>query len=373
MPALDEQDLRHGLRALTAGQPPAPDDRPVRSAARARSIRRRRAAAGVAAAVALAAPVAVLATGVGRPAPDRAARTLAAWPDRSEPGSASLAASAEAAWRTRPEGARREGERIRRLYAGTLPGARGTEVVVFAACVETCDKVVLAHTDPDDVTGRTERDTPWILRTGTVPPETDLGFTPVGWTFPARNTVDGPSTMLFVLADPRVRSVTWGAGVETGELPRHGAAFAGDIGHHDSRPYVTLGLDRDTVVFRGLFGVPGLAEVPVAWMRRPAEADPHPLGWRSTHSGNGQLFSRADSGSMHVGETELEWAVFLRCAGAVPLRVAAGAGGRTVPCDGATHRVPARAARDGWIAVELSADSEYVTYRYALASRPRSG
>jgi len=351
---LDENDLRSGLRALTAAPPPAPADRAQSSARRYRTIRRRRAGAAVAAAFAVAVPVVALA---GReptgPAPvvDLAA-SMRTWPEHVDGDYRDHTRFAYVtAERAEPGGD------VRWLYAGKVPGT-STIAVAYARCGErACTGAALVYKE-DDGSPRGN----WLVVREE--PVAELAERPFGWYFRgARGSV------LFALGPAYADRLRYDAGVTRGTIDGDDGVFVGEIGWLRQTPSTQM-LDGDRVVLEGALRVPGADRDAIAHAEPlpliTAIPAPYAIGERIS----GQVGVLGLDGGLHDAPDRGRFRVFVRCVGSGRAIVLAGAETSVqVPCDGEVHAGPPELeGRPGYV-VSVSADDPYTTYEVVVGER----
>lgn len=355
---LDENDLRTGLRALTAGPPPAPPERARASVRRWRAQRLRR--AGVATVTAFAVAVPVLAY-VGRddepPGVRLASSPLAAWPDRRE--GRFLRLSAMAADQAAFEGVAQDpGTTMRWLYAGQVAGAKdGSVVAVWARCDDTsCGSVVVATGVEGSVDGPD-----FAFHVGNAADVTG----PLGWYFPAE---DG-RTALFALGAPEARTLAYEVpGGDSGELRSGDGVFAGNVGPVGARPALRIADGTGRVLAEGGLGVGRVESVGFGFERLPAAIDRAmaPSGYRLGAHVIGHVTHGHDV-PVNAGDT---YRVLVRCAGTARATITTPSGARaTVPCDGEVHAGPPDETATGYGFATVTSDDPYTVFRAAIAIR----
>jgi hypothetical protein len=391
MPILDEDDLRQGLRALSAAPPAALGGLEERSVLRARHIKVRRVATAALTVVALAAPAALVAVRLGDKPPARLA-PVASWPDRRDPALHEVASAAFADW-ARTD-ALNPGETIRWLYAANVPHTDEI-AVAFATCdAERCSRIVIAHADRNAAESDPGDDpdvSPWRERTypldDTLPPPV-----PATYLTPPDGDEDlGPTNVVAVVAPPGGVRVTWTSPARfpgtggSGELELRDGAFVGDVGYLSDQVTFTVRDRYGRELYTGLVGdpaerglVPNAPQVPEIEL---------PAGYESHASERGQATARSGL-SIQRGVTKKPYTVFVRCRGSAPLVVVAdGRRGKAV-CDGQVHAVvsdvPVSTDRsedtrdhmaddvpvdEGDVEIYHESDDPYTTFALAIATR----
>ena len=362
----DENDLRAGLRALTADPPAQPVDRVDAAVRRAGAIRRRRAAVT---AVAMLLPAAGFGTRHLLPDPGRAFTPVAEWPDARDRSLDRYAAEALREWDERYDTDLAPGETVRWLYSGRVPGTESI-VVAFATCVvDRCGRLVLLHGLTKDV-GTPDGDrsfSHWTGETRAIDPDAEPA--PLSAYYWGADAGRGSTNVVFVLAGPDAARVTYESPARrpgtggSGEIPRAGAVFAADVGYLSAPATITV-RDRDgDVRYRGPVGTPDdIPSVP-----RVDHVDPGPR-YDVDLSMSGQLSDGDDSlrhGSLGAGR----YVVFVRCLGDRALRVTVEGVPHRTPCDGRARRVtaPFPKPRDRWLEIELRTSDRYTAFALAVA------
>ena len=364
---MDEQELRGGLRTLTAGQPALSEALAERSARQYRVTRRRHralAAAGVAAALVAAVPAVVALRAPEAKAP---AAAVASWPDARDPAWVATGDRALAEFeRVRPHDVP-AGATVRWLYAGLVPSTDEAVVAAWAYCLgKSCPTVVLANGFRHQVTDLGDEDV-WSFDVGFLPstgPEV-----PVSTYLNGPRGAHGPTTVVFALASPKTRRLGWESPRlrprtgGTGVLTRQGGAFIGDVGYV-SGP-VSLLLAGRTPVPVGV--ADSVTPVPVGNVPMP---DPVvlPSSYRFVEGGASQL--RDDHESFHQGSfAGRRLAMWARCEGSAPVRVTYLSRPYFVTCDGAVHLTFADQPGGDVLIVAFSSTDPYTGLAYAIGYR----
>lgn len=360
----DENDLRTGLRALTAAPPPQPPDRALRSIAHARTIRRRRAAAA-----SLAVLVPAVALGVLALVPAREARPvpLAKWPDRRDPALVATSEVALGEWLDRSSTPLGPDRRVRWLYAGRVPGVDGV-FVAFATCGPVgCDRFVAMLGPADATPDGDPNSSAWLMDSR----DLDPAAPPAAYTryLDGPRTTNGPTNVVLAVAGPDAARVTWESPARrpgtggSGELADAGGAFAANVGYLSDHATVTVYDRAGAVVHRG--PVAGADRVPSArWL--DGDLDPGP-GWAVLSAMKGQLRYQD-----HSEDTTIDrpYAVFVRCLGPGPMAVVLDGEETDATCDGRVRRVtPVRPAPRGGVTTRLTAHDPFTVFEVVYAER----
>jgi hypothetical protein len=379
MPTLDENDLGSGLRALSEGAPPAPDERVRRSVTRARRIRARRVAGTVAAVAALVVGVPVLVPrGAPKPVPADMASAVRQWPaHRERKYRAYEDAALDQAWLPVRPGV--DGWTLHRLYTGDVPfdppfGHDRPVVVAFAVCRDGCHLALMIAAPAD---GGGPARSGWVRVTGWVAPGAPTR--PLAWLLDGDVVMKhGVTTLLLVLPPPGATRLTWRAPTLAGSQgstarPRDGL-FAVDAGFVTADPEYTLTDARGGVLYTGPARVPGARQVPVgrSELTPPIEL---PAGLKGV-TGSGEQLDNGDSDTfdMDIPRGTRFW-FFFRCLGPVPVTVTGPGVRETVRCDGEQRTLLADrpAPASGTYRVTYASSSPYVSYQAEFASPARPG
>lgn len=351
---LDENDLRTGLRALTATPPTAPGDRAARAARKHVTIRRRRAGFAVATAFAVAVPVVALAQRPpsGPPVVDIAS-SVRTWPDRRNAGYDDVLERAYFSVEGKPPG-----DSVKWLYADDVPGT-GLVAVAWAECgTVTCTEVSLAWAERAKLPR-----TAWAAVSEEVDAQTPER--PFGWYFRA---AEGEGSVLFALGPSYATRLTYD-GPAAGTVQGDGGVFVGRLGWVTRTPVVRMYDGRDRLLIEGVLGVPGPVDS-VAFAEPVAPVTDVPKGYVLGTTVQGQVGVYTGEGTIEAPR-ESVFRVFIRCRGSAPADVLIGAEDSvTVPCDGQVHPgLPDMAGRPGYVVIP-TADDPYTTYSIAFAMRP---
>lgn len=358
----DENDLRAGLRALTAATPAQPAERVDRAVGRARRIRQRRAALATAAVVLPAAVIGLRLT-AAPPAADDA--TVLGWPVHRDPELAAYEENAWGEWRFHHEVP--SGEGVRFLWSARLPGAGERTIgVAFATCsADACSRAVLLTATESHAAEPPADDGAnfWLGDAREI--DQRVGLTPLS----TYAVSDGGGNTLLVLAGPDAQRVAWsspskrpGTGGAGEVAPLGGGAFVQDVGYLSAHTTITVYDATGAVRHEGRAGGP--TEVPLAPMVVDVEVPP-------THQEVSAFAGQASAPftSVEGAAKPGRYAVFARCLGTAPLRVVVGSATGQVVCDGTTRLAIAEVPLpDGaGYEVEVTSEDPFTSFAVAMA------
>jgi hypothetical protein len=362
---LDENDLREGLRALTAAAPASPHlvDRSVGRAARIR--RRRMTALAVATVVAVAVPATTvrLAANERRTPAAHTPTTIRDWPRHIDPALQPYLDRAISDYLRPGAFHEAEGDPVP-LFAADVPGTDEV-AVAFALCHEECTAAVLSFATKSSALEDTGDPgvSNWISITRDV-----VGGVPVAplatYLRPSDNR---PGNVLVVLGPPETAAVSWTSEPKrpdtggSGRLDPFGGAFAGSVGYLSAPAKLSLLDAKGRLVAAGTAGTDTLLPaVP------PVDAPALPAGWELAGGAGGQL----ENGSTSLIDSSPGGAsaVFVVCDGFRPVAVVVAGVNASAPCDRQAHQIDFPPVRSGDLEVHLSGDP-YTAYHFVLAKR----
>jgi hypothetical protein len=369
---LDEDELRTGLRALSAGPAPPAPGLAERSARRARVVRARRVVAGglVTAAAALAAVPVVLPH--PRPArPVTMSTSLLSWPDLRDPAWYAATDVALSEYLRMPHEPIPEDETVRWLYGGLVPGT-GHVAAVWAYCrPEGCSRVVVARSMRENALtpGSEEGFTQWPADEAVVGPESPAA--PVStYLMGHSGAPDGPHTVLLVLAPPGTRGVgysspTLRAGTgESGVLHQDRGAYLGDIGYLSADARITV---TGAAPYEGPAGTTDAngdrQHGFTRWVPDAVLPAPYP------RSGSGREQLSGSSGFHDATRHGGRVAVAARCRGTAPVAVTVGRKTVHVACDGANHVAFTGEPFHGALELDYEATDPYTAFAVVYGFR----
>jgi hypothetical protein len=368
-----EDELRNGLRALTAAPEPLPYDLAERSAARAVVQRRRRVAlTAVAAATAVVAAVPLTAS-VRHPKPLPMARSLRTWPQYVDPHWAAAYDVAKGEYE-RSHGGPPSGT-ARPLYVGGIDQdarALADVWVVWAYCgPNDCTRVVsaTAHVDDAFATGTEPHLNYWDWHDGEIVPGAPT--VPLGALLVGASRGHGSTTVVAVLPPPDTTAVSWSSDERrpgtggSGELPAApaGSVHFGNVGYVSAPVRISV---EGRSPYAGRVQLPGQQDPEPGFTRWPSKVEvpaPYQPTFSSEWQTNRPFRYESDTGARGRA------AVYAVCDGTGSVTLTLEGVSGPLPCDGVGRLVLQDVPISGGFVLEIPAADPYSAVAFAVGYR----